>query len=329
MMNESRSRKSAVLPVIAGTTVFAGMALVLGWAAYMRRYIRHDLPLTSALDGDLRAFDTNAGRVAYYASLNPSDKKTAPLVLIHSINAAASAYEMKPLFDHYAPTRRVYALDLPGYGFSDRPDRAYSPQLFAEVILDFINSQLKGQPADVAALSLGCEFVALAAKVRPKLFRSITFISPTGLGQTASRARGRDDLLRLYRRPEWSQILYDTIASRPSIQYFLQLSRASRVEEELVDYAYVTSHQPGAKNAPFHFLAGKLFSRDMPKIYRSLPMPVLMAYAKDWATTYNQIGRLRKSANIRLRDFSEGSKGLIQYDNLPGLVAEMDQILDK
>lgn len=322
-------RGNAALPIIAGTSIFAGVGLVLGWAAYMRRYVRHNLPLTAALDGDLRWFDTNAGRVAYYESGNPSNKKNAPLVLVHSINAAASAYEMKPLFDHYAPGRRVYALDLPGYGFSDRADRAYSPELFAEVILDFIKHQLKGEAADVVALSLGCEFVALAASARPKFFRSLTLISPTGLGQTANRARGRDDLLRLYRNPAWSQILYDTIASRPSIRYFLQLSRITQVEDELVDYDYLTSHQPGAKFAPFYFLAGKLFTRNMANIYKSLSMPVLMAYANDWATTYDKLGALKKNANILLRDFSGGSKGLIQYDNLPGLTAAMDEILDR
>lgn len=326
-MNTSRSRGNAALPVIAGASALAGMGLALGWVAYMRRYIRHDFPLTSALDGDIRTFDCVAGRMAYYAAPNPARKKIAPLVLIHSINAAASAYEMMPLFDHYAPSRRTYALDLPGYGFSDRLDRVYSPELFAEAIVEFLLRELKGEPADVVALSLSSEFVALAAKARPKLFRSITFISPTGLGQTANRARGRDDLLRLYRRPEWRQVLFDTIASRPSIQYFLQLSRATRVEEDLIDYAYVTSHQPGACNVPFYFLAGKLFSANMPQVYAGLPMPVLMAYAKDWATTYENIGALRGNPNIRLRDFSESSKGLIQYDNLPGLLAEMEQMM--
>ena len=47
-----------------------------------------------------------------------------PLLLVHSVNAAASAAEVRPLHEHYRATRTVLSLDLPGYGFSDRSDRA-------------------------------------------------------------------------------------------------------------------------------------------------------------------------------------------------------------
>ena len=40
---------------------------------------------------------------------------TRPLLLLHSINASASAYEVKPLFEHYRQQRPVYAPDLPGF----------------------------------------------------------------------------------------------------------------------------------------------------------------------------------------------------------------------
>ena len=141
-------RGNAALPIIAGTSIFAGVGLVLGWAAYMRRYVRHNLPLTAALDGALRWFDTNAGRVAYYESGNPSNKKTAPLVLIHRINAAASAYEMKPLFDHYAPGRRVYALDLPGYGFAKASKKE------VKAWQDVLKGYLRGRPGLTRAFVL-------------------------------------------------------------------------------------------------------------------------------------------------------------------------------
>ena len=48
----------------------------------------------------------------------------APLLLVHSINAAGSAAEVRPLYERYRARRTVFAIDLPGYGHSLRSDRA-------------------------------------------------------------------------------------------------------------------------------------------------------------------------------------------------------------
>ena len=87
----------------------------------------HKLP--KAFDAELHRTDTSAGEVAYYRA-----GTGAPLLLIHSINAAATAYEMKPLFDRFVGERTVYAIDLPGFGFSARSDRDYSIALYTEAI---------------------------------------------------------------------------------------------------------------------------------------------------------------------------------------------------
>ncbi len=81
--------------------------------------------LPPAVDAPRDTFSTmHLKEISYYAD---GPEGTRPLVLLHSINAAPSVFEMKPLFDHYRGTRRVYAMDLPGFGFSDRSDRKYSP----------------------------------------------------------------------------------------------------------------------------------------------------------------------------------------------------------
>jgi pimeloyl-ACP methyl ester carboxylesterase len=40
----------------------------------------------------------------------------------------------------------------------------------------------------------------------------------------------------------------------------------------------VTTHQPGAENAPYYFVSGYLFSVDAIKLYQSLGMPVWMVH---------------------------------------------------
>ncbi len=269
------------------TVALAGAGAVAGWSLYSRVGINHNVALPPALDAPQRSLEsTRAGRVNYYAE---DAAEGRPLVLVHSVNAAASAIEMKPLFEHYRSQRPVYALDLPGYGFSDRSPRRYTPQLFADVITEFIE-QVVGEAADVIALSLSCEFVARAAVARPDLFRSLVFLSPTGFtgegdeGRTerASRRDGSDRAYRLLSNPLWAQLLYDLIASPPSIRYFLGMSFIGTPPQSLVDYGYRTAHQPGAKNVPLHFLSGRLFTGDIRStLYEQLSVPTLVLYDRD------------------------------------------------
>ena len=110
---------------------------------------------------------------------------------MHSVNAAASAAEVRPLFEHYArAARTVFALDLPGYGFSDRSDRAYTPRLMTDALhaaLAQIDAALRPAPVDALAVSLGCEFLARAAAEAPARFRSLALVSPTGFNGNARR----------------------------------------------------------------------------------------------------------------------------------------------
>ena len=69
--------------------------------------------LPAALDAPCHQITLSAGEISYYVDEAQNDAR--PLVLLHSINAAPSAREMQPLFEHYRHKRTVYAPDLPGY----------------------------------------------------------------------------------------------------------------------------------------------------------------------------------------------------------------------
>src|SRR5690349_11868446 len=132
--------------------------------------------------------DSGIGRVACYGAV-PTGSAQPPLLLVHSVNAAATAYEMKPLFEHYRAIRPVYALDLPGFGLSDRSDRPYTPRLMTDAVLRLVADIRRTHadaPINVIALSLGCEFAARAAPEAVNSFRSVALISPTGLDRRSA-----------------------------------------------------------------------------------------------------------------------------------------------
>lgn len=77
---------------IGGVTgVVASLGGLLGgWGTYSALGIDHAVSLPPAIDAERREFrSATAGRVSYYVANEGAGR---PLVLVHSVNAAASAY---------------------------------------------------------------------------------------------------------------------------------------------------------------------------------------------------------------------------------------------
>ena len=118
----------------------------------------------------------------------PMSGRTAmrQLQLFTSLSERASK---RTFFQHYAGKRPVYALDLPGYGMSERRDQTYTARMMADAILaavDEIKRLHDGEKVDVMALSVSCEYAARAALERPTDIRSLGLISPTGFDKALS-----------------------------------------------------------------------------------------------------------------------------------------------
>ena len=283
--------------------------------------------LAAALDAPCRSLQTpSAGRLSYYADNRTEGR---PLVLIHSVNAAPSAREMQPLFDHYRDIRPVYALDLPGFGRSERSDIPYSPELYAETINHFL-TEVVARPADVVAFSLGAEFAARAALADTDAFESLALISPTGFSaRTPPSGPWTDRILKILRLPLFGDALFRLLTSRVSIRHFLGLAFTGEPPKSLVDYAYATSHQPGAKYAPFRFLSMKLFTAGaLERLYMPLRLPALVLYDRDPNISFERLESLTGRANWQITRI-QPTLGLPHWERTSETVAAMDRFWDR
>lgn len=240
-----------------------------------------------AIDAERTQIDTAAGALSYYAA-----GQGEPLLLIHSINAAASAYEVRPVFEHYRRTRRVVALDLPGFGFSERSDRPYTIALYTQAIAELAArlAEEHEQPVDALALSLSCEFLARAA-VTPNqpghaAINRLAMVTPTGFRRGDDALRGAPGHSR---EIAWLSGMLNLgfvgaplfrLLTRPgTIRYFLKRTWGSdRFDRGLADYDAIIARQPGAQFAPLAFVSGKLFSRDVRTLYEALEHPVFLGH---------------------------------------------------
>ena len=310
---------------IIGIAAATGLAAASAAITYGRFGTPSGLPLPHAVSGERREIRGRAGPLSYYVV-----GSGAPLLLVHSVNAAASAYEVKPLVEALSQDRRVYAVDLPGFGFSDRSDRPYDARVYVDAIADMVDeiaAQEGAAPPDALALSLSCEFLARFATERPAAFRTLALITPTGFDRRSEARRGVPNgsrevpgLHAFLTVPIWSRGLYNLLVTRPVIRFFLEKTWGSKeIDEDLLAYDYLTTHQPGAKNAPYAFVSGRLFSTDIRDVYERLTQPTLVVHGtRGDFQDFSGIGWTKQRPNWRVVSLDTGA--LPHFERLQDVV---------
>ena len=252
------------------------------------------------------------GLNVYTAGVGP------PLLLVHSVNAAATAAEVRPVFEQFTTARTVYAPDLPGFGFSDRSERDYTPRLMTDALHTVVQEirRRHGTAAiDAMALSLSCEFLARAADERPAEYRSLALVSPTGfsgrrrLRGAPGSTRAMPWLHKALTGPGWGGAVFRQLTKPNVVRYFLRRTfGAQEIDERLWRYCVFAAQAPGAEHAPLHFLSGGLFSADISDVYERLKLPVWMVHGvRGDFTDYRGADRLKGRNHWRITVLQTGA----------------------
>lgn len=117
-------------------------------------------------------------RVHFYAS-GPEDGR--PLVLVHGFGA--SWFHWRRNVGQLSERYRVYAIDLVGFGLSDKPLTQYSPELWAGQLTDFVREVVAPRApckAAIAGNSLGGFASLAAAVIAPELIEGVALLNAAG-----------------------------------------------------------------------------------------------------------------------------------------------------
>jgi pimeloyl-ACP methyl ester carboxylesterase len=106
---------------------------------------------------------------------------TPTLLLLHGYGESLLAWQ--PMFDRLARRTRVIAVDLPGFGLSDKPPTGYSLGRMTDRLVDFVDRWTRG-PVIVVGHSLGGEIAAALALRRPDRISGLVLLAPAGAGLT-------------------------------------------------------------------------------------------------------------------------------------------------
>jgi pimeloyl-ACP methyl ester carboxylesterase len=256
--------------------IAAAAGAVVGGAALANAAIAASSPrLEEWYEGDKGKYFWRGHRVAYTAR-----GEGPPLILVHGIHAAASSYEWRRNIDMLSARYRVYALDLLGFGHSDRPATEYIADSYVSFLTDFIRDVPDG-PVRLVASSLSAAFAVQCAYRAPSRIDALVLVCPVGVGRLDQLPNVAESVAHTaLRTPVFGEALFNALASEAAIRYYLEtqvFADPNRIDEDLVRQMYATSHRRGARYAPAAFVGGGL-NLKIADSFARLPMPILVVW---------------------------------------------------
>lgn len=255
--------------------------------------------LDTVLKGEERRYPWKNGDVFYLVKGNRESK---PLLLVHGFGPGASSYEWRKNIDALAEQFRVYAIDLMGYGLSDRPAIDYTPETYADLISDFLKEVIN-KPTVVVARGETCAFVIANAYRRPQLFERLVLVSPSP-DMLAEVVPGpvNSTCKVLMKIPVVGQFVYNMLTSRRSIQNYFDRAgyhNPGLITDELVEYVFSSAHQPNARYAAASSFTNNL-AMDAHEPLARLQMPIVAVFGREAVPTPAEASAAFKSVNPRL-----------------------------
>ena len=255
-------------------TVLGVAAGIVGGAVLGNRLLKRRAgAFEDSLPGVERTYRWRGIETSYTVAGDPNDPD---MLLCHSIHAGASSHEFEAIVEQLADDYHVYAVDLPGFGRSERPPLVYSDTLYAEFLADFA-ADVTDTPIVVASSLTGAFAVDAADETD---FEHLILICPTGETSTE-----RPWVRTLLRAPIVGTTLFNLLASKPAIRYFYDRDgyyNADRISDDELEYAWQSAHQPGARYAPASFASGTLDPAfDLQTELAALDTPTTLVWGRD------------------------------------------------
>jgi pimeloyl-ACP methyl ester carboxylesterase len=137
-----------------------------------------------------------------------------PLLLVHGLGSSAHSF-FRALLPLTKVFRQVWALDLPGSGFSPMPTQGPLPLLqYVDVVLEFRRSVI-GQRVVLLGNSLGGGISLFAAAREPESFAALALVSPAGARLAPHRLEQVLESFRVHTAADARKLAHKLFAKAP------------------------------------------------------------------------------------------------------------------
>lgn len=141
-----------------------------------------------------------------------------PTLLIHDLTVGSSIYEFSKIINSLSNNHEVFAIDLLGYGLSDKPNMTYTNYLYVQLVNDFIKNII-GKKADIIATGSSSQIAIMACHNDPENINKMIFINPQSLYESNQIPSKQTKVFKLLLEiPVIGTFIYNLFTNKASIE---------------------------------------------------------------------------------------------------------------
>ena len=188
------------------------------------------------------------------------------VLLIHGLGASAERWAH--VIPYLSKKYHVIAVDLIGYGFSDKPSVDYTPAFFSQFIFDFLNT-LGISKTSMIGSSLGGQIVAECAITQSRVIEKIVLVSPSGIMKQSTPTFDAYTLAALYPTQDGTKTAFQMMAGEHK-----------EIDSDTVDGFIQRMTLPNAKMAFMSTILGIRNAGSLSERLGKISVPTLIVWGK-------------------------------------------------
>lgn len=157
--------KKLSLTTAASVSTLAGIHMLNSYI--IKKSIKHNITNLSN-----HFYETKFGKIAFYET-----GTGAPIIFLHNLSCYSSSFEWKKIIPALSKTHKIYAIDMLGCGYSDKPNITYTTFMYVQILESFIKDIVK-EKTDIVASGLSSSIAIMASCYNPNIIHNIILINP-------------------------------------------------------------------------------------------------------------------------------------------------------